>query len=89
MPDRFTVSPNYPNPFNPVTTFSYELPNRSDVNLKIYDLSGRLVADISKPEQSPGGHTIRWDASGHPSGVYVYQIRAGSESIRIKCVLLK
>ena len=89
LPSRFTVMPNYPNPFNPVTTFSYELPNRSDVTLKVYDLSGRMVSRITRTSQSPGEYSIHWDGTGHPSGVYLYRISAGSEVYGGKCVLMK
>lgn len=89
LPTRFTVSQNYPNPFNPVTTFSYSLPSVQNVTLEIYDLTGRSIARIYKPSQSPGSHSIRWDASGHASGVYIYKIMAKSKVYQGKCVLLK
>lgn len=66
---------NFPNPFNAATTISYWLPRAAEVNLSVYDLTGRLVATLVDAPQSPGEHFLRWDASRMNSGVYFIRLR--------------
>ncbi|MCF7805086.1 MAG: T9SS type A sorting domain-containing protein [Candidatus Marinimicrobia bacterium] len=81
---------NYPNPFNAETRIEFSLPNRSEVNLTVYDLRGRPVAHpIAGKTYGPGVHTIDWNASEMPSGIYFYRIRTGSKILTQKMVLLK
>ena len=61
MPLEFTVSQNYPNPFNPVTHIKYDLPEKSDVVLLIYDIMGREVATLINQQQEPGYRSVMWD----------------------------
>jgi len=80
LPRHFTLYQNYPNPFNPNTTIHYELPQRSDVRITIYDLLGRKVTTLVSEIQDAGYKSARWDASndkGQPvsAGVYFYQIK--------------
>ncbi|MDI6401519.1 cellulase family glycosylhydrolase [Balneolaceae bacterium ANBcel3] len=78
--DEFYLSQNYPNPFNPSTTISFHLPERSDVELTVYNMLGQRV-QILVQENKPGGrHTVTFDAKGHSSGVYMYRIRAGNHT---------
>lgn len=87
--NEFALQQNYPNPFNPVTTIHYELPQRSEVQITIFDLMGREIATLVSETQDAGYKTVQWDASNDPSGMYFYQIRA-SEFVQIrKMVLLK
>ena len=80
---------NYPNPFNPITTIQYELPQRSDVQITIYDLLGREVTMLVSETQDAGYKSIQWNASNVPSGTYFYQIKTG-EYVQIrKMILLK
>ena len=78
-PTGYKVFQNYPNPFNPTTTISYELPARSFVTLKVYDLLGREAGTLVNEVQEPGEHTIDWHG-GLASGVYIYRIEAASVS---------
>lgn len=85
---------NIPNPFNPNTDIRYYLPERTLVQLSIYDLSGRLIATLEKGIRDKGYHTGRWngrDANGNivSSGVYFYRLRAGKKSFSRKMVLLR
>ncbi len=89
IPTEFRLHQNYPNPFNPITTIQYELPQRSDVQITIYNLLGKKVATLVSETQEPGFKTIQWDASCHASGVYFYQIRVGEFVQTRKMVLLK
>lgn len=79
-PDRFELFNNYPNPFNPTTAISYQLPSISQVVLKVYDVLGREIATLCNEVQPAGTYAIQWDASGSSSGVYFYCLEARSLS---------
>ena len=94
VPVAYTLSPNYPNPFNPVTTLRYELPQRADVLLVIYDVSGREVTRLVDGFQPPGYHQVMWDGRTEngrkiPSGVYIARLVTPEYTKSIKMVLLK
>ncbi len=76
IPNKIGFHQNYPNPFNPTTTIQYELPQRSDVQITIYNLLGREVTTIVSETQDAGYQSIQWNASNVSSGMYFYQIRA-------------
>ena len=89
LPTEFALYRNYPNPFNPTTTFEFALPARQQVNLSIYDLNGHLIETLINSEKQAGNHTIKWNASGYSTGIYLYRFDAGEfHSIR-KCILMK
>lgn len=69
---------NFPNPFNPATTIEVTLPRREFVRLVVFDMLGRVVANLVDEVREPGTHRIRWDAGHLPSGVYVCRLRAGT-----------
>jgi Leucine-rich repeat (LRR) protein len=84
----------YPNPFNPVTTLSYDLPEDALVNVTIYDMVGRQVSTLISSQQSAGYKSIQWNATnsaGQPvsAGLYLYTIQAGEFRETKKMVLLK
>jgi len=85
----YTLFNNYPNPFNPTTIISYNIPEKSNVKIMILDISGRVVENLVNQSQEPGHYTVSWNASGHPAGVYFYRITAGSFTDVKKCILLK
>jgi hypothetical protein len=87
VPRRFALYANYPNPFNPSTSVSYELPAREEVTVKVYDLLGREVGTLVNGVQPAGIHTAVWDASGISSGVYFCQLTGAGRMARIKMVL--
>jgi parallel beta-helix repeat protein len=89
LPERFALSQNHPNPFNPSTAISYSLPEHSIISLSIYNLLGRRVATIFEGVQQAGEHSVTWDASAFPSGVYFARLEAGGHSESVKMVLLK
>ena len=76
-PSTFDLLQNYPNPFNPTTTITYRLSAVSQVTLKVYDVLGRLVTTVLDQKQTPGEHSVIFDAKHLSSGVYFYQLRAG------------
>jgi len=89
LPTSAHVSQNYPNPFNPTTTIQYELPQRSDVQITIYDLLGREVTTLVSGRQDAGYKSVQWNANDVPSGMYFYQIRTGEYVQTRKMVVLK
>ena len=93
-PEQFILYPNYPNPFNPVTTIRYDLSEESFVDITIYDMLGNVVNNLVKTNQSSGYKSIQWDATnnqGEPvsAGVYLYKIQAGDFADTKKMILLK
>jgi hypothetical protein len=89
IPKSFILSQNFPNPFNPVTTIRYQIPHRSKVLLKIYDVIGNEVADLINEEQEVGFYNIDFNAAKFSSGVYFYRLQAGSFVQTRKMILMK
>ena len=93
-PTAYSLSEAYPNPFNPMTKFNYEVPNIEHVSIKIYNLNGRHIKSLVNSIQNPGYKTAQWNATnnnGQPvsAGVYLYTIQAGDFIQTKKMVLLK
>jgi hypothetical protein len=93
-PTKYSLNNNYPNPFNPLTTISYDLPEDGFVNVSIYNVMGIHVKDLVNSQQNAGFKSIQWDATnnrGQPvsAGVYLYQIQAGDFVQTKKMVLIK
>ena len=94
IPDKFTLHQNHPNPFNPVTTLRYDLPEDTMVNITIYDMMGRVVRTMVNTQQNTGFKSVRWNAtndvgSSVSAGLYLYMIQAGDFRQTKKMVLLK
>lgn len=95
VPATYELSQNFPNPFNPSTTIRYGLPEAGAVTLKVYSLKGEEVAVLVRDEQqAPGYHAAVWNGRNTKgeivgSGIYWYQLRAGSFSQTLKMALLK
>ncbi len=89
IPESYIPNQNYPNPFNAQTTIRYALPEAADIEISIYNLLGQNVATLLDRPQQAGEHTITWDATDFPSGVYFYRIEAGEFAETRKMVLLK
>ncbi len=88
-PDEFTLSSAYPNPFNPVTTFHYGLPEVTHVKVVVYNITGAEVDVLEDGSQQAGYHQIIWNASNQPSGLYLVRMSAGDNSTVQKVLLLK
>jgi hypothetical protein len=86
---RYSLENNYPNPFNPATWITFTLPHRSGVELSIFNLSGIQVAALIDKTMDSGIHTIEWNASSSPSGVYICRLRAGPFSSTRKLLLVR
>jgi hypothetical protein len=89
LPDGFSLSQNFPNPFNPTTTIAFALPSGSQTNLQIVDILGRIVESRDLGYLNAGDHRIEYDASSLASGVYFYRVVTESGSLARKMVLLK
>ena len=94
LPMDYNLYQNFPNPFNPVTTLRYDIPENSHVTITIYDMLGRQVKTLINQTQNSGYRSVIWNATndyGKPvsAGVYLYQIRAGNFIQTKKMVLLK
>jgi len=92
VPFTYRLSQNYPNPFNPVTKFKFDIPagnNVQTVQIKVYDLLGKEVAEIVNGNLSPGKYEYEWDASALSSGVYFYKLTSGNFESTKKLVLNK
>jgi hypothetical protein len=89
QPNRLTLYPNYPNPFNPTTTFRFELAQPEWITLKIVDLLGREHATLVSGRLERGAHEVQWNATTGESGVYFVQLQSPtSRSVR-RVVLVK
>ncbi len=85
----FQLKQNYPNPFNPSTQIEFYLPEAERVYLQVYDILGRVVADLIDRRLAPGWHIITFDAGGRGSGLYFYRLKAGEFVETRKMVLLR
>ncbi len=89
LPVGFFLFQNYPNPFNPVTTVSFTLPRAMDADMRLYDITGKEVAEIFSGELPQGYHSMKIDGTRLASGVYTCRLVAGEYSSTIKLSLLK
>ena len=89
IPKEYSLLQNYPNPFNPTTTISFNLPSKSFISLKIFDLIGREQATIVSEEMSQGNYSRQWNAERFPSGIYFYRLQTGIFSETKKLLLLR
>lgn len=91
LPNGYRLLQNYPNPFNPTTTIGYAVTQRTYVEIKVYDVIGREVAELVNGVHNAGDYEIVWDARGYASGVYYYRISAGAGNFTAvrKLVLMK
>jgi len=89
LPLIFSLYQNYPNPFNSATVIKYSIPNSSRVIIKVYDILGSEVMTLLNEEKETGYHSIDFNESDLPSGVYFYRIQAGNFNDTKKMILIK
>jgi hypothetical protein len=89
MPVKFELMQNYPNPFNPSTKIKFGLPESGAALLEVYNTIGEKIATLIDGELPAGHHEAEWNASGIPSGIYLYKITAGNYVDIKKMMLLK
>lgn len=85
----FELKQNYPNPFNPSTVINYEIPKASKVTLKVYDMLGKEAAVLIDGYKEAGRYSVQFNAKDLPSGMYIYQLRAGGYASMRKMMLVK
>ena len=87
LPTEVSLSNAYPNPFNPVTMLTYDVPSDMAVSMGIYDIRGRLVDELVNAMREQGRYEITWNANQHSSGVYMVKMTAGS-AVKVQKVML-
>ncbi len=89
QPTTFALYGNYPNPFNPTTNITFDVPAAQHVKVSIYNVNGSLVETLVDEHKSPGRYTINWQASNRSSGTYFIRMVTEGYSKIQKCILLK
>ena len=94
IPETFTLFQNFPNPFNPVTSINYAIPEERFVTVSVYNVMGQKIVDLVNELNTAGYHNATWnstDIHGYPvsSGVYIYTITAGDYYAVKKMILMK
>ncbi|MBN1782559.1 family 43 glycosylhydrolase [bacterium] len=89
LPRHFGLEQNFPNPFNPLTHIGFQLPEKSYVSLRVTDVLGKEIGELAGKEFSAGDHSVTFDASSLPCGVYTYTLKTGDMIQTRKMMLLK
>ena len=94
VPEEYSLTQNYPNPFNPTTTISFSIPSEGNVQVNVYDITGRLITGLVDGNLSEGYHDVVWDGkdmfgSNVSAGLYIYSLQAEGVSLTRKMVLMK
>ena len=89
IPTAIDLNQNYPNPFNPVTQIDYDLPESSVVKLEVFNMMGQSMHTLDQGFREPGSYSLTFDATGLPSGTYVYRLTTNSQTLVRKMTLLK
>ena len=89
LSSSFSLGQNYPNPFNPVTTFNFYIPERMYTTLTVHNTLGQIVAVLLNGSVEAGHHTVKWNPNAIPSGIYFYELKAGSYRKALKMTVLK
>ena len=93
-PIEFALHQNYPNPFNPETNIQFDVAEKSDVTISIFNIVGQKVAPLVDGSMDPGVYTIKWNGlngkgSSLPSGMYIYEMKTSNYHSIKKLVLVK
>lgn len=89
VPEKFALSQNFPNPFNPSTKINFDIPYSSFVSLKVFDMSGKEVSALVNGTLTPGAYQYEFDAANLPSGTYFYKLETSDFTSTKKLILLK
>ncbi|MCX6138090.1 MAG: lamin tail domain-containing protein [Ignavibacteriales bacterium] len=85
----FVLNQNFPNPFNPTTTISYQLTSKSMVSLRVYDLLGKEIAELVNEQKEAGSYSVQFNARNLASGIYMVGLKAGNYSEMKKMTLIR
>jgi len=88
-PDEFVLYQNYPNPFNPSTIIQYTINRKQFVTIKVFDVLGNEVTTLVNEEKPAGDYEVEFNATGLPSGIYLYKMIAGSFTVTKKMTIVK
>ena len=94
LPGEYSLSQNYPNPFNPTTNISFSVVNSGEISLKIYDLSGKEINELTDNFYTPGTYNVIWDATDFngnqvSSGIYIYQLKSNDGILSNSMILMR
>ena len=92
LPSKLTLAQNYPNPFSsgrPITRISFTIASAAQVRLTVYNLLGDHIATLMNESKATGSYHVDWDAAGFPSGIYLYKLETGGNTITRRMTLLK
>ena len=89
VPIVYSLKQNYPNPFNPLTKIKFDVARLIDVNITVYDVTGRLIQTLVNERLQPGSYETAFDGSRLSSGVYFYRMESGNFRETKKLLLLK
>ena len=89
LPGTFALSQNFPNPFNPVTSITFTVPQAGQVTLEVFDMLGRSVEVLVSEERPAGTYEVKLDGTALSSGVYIYRLSAGDQTAVRKMILMK
>jgi len=89
LPEGYSLDQNYPNPFNPTTSIRYSINEPAFTTLRVFDMLGREVSILVKDRVSAGTHTVTFDATGLPSGIYIYQLQSNGLTMTKQMSLIK
>ncbi len=89
VPAEYSLRQNFPNPFNPSTTITYDVAHTGLVVLNVYNLLGQQVATLVNGTKEPGSYKVSWNGDGLPSGIYFYKMQSGSFTATKRMLLLK
>ena len=87
LPNQYTLEQNYPNPFNPTTKIRFSIPKESSVKLVVYNMLGQVVSNIFNGRLEAGTHSVEFDGSSIPSGIYFYRLEVDN-FVKIKKMTL-
>ena len=89
LPTSIALGNAYPNPFNPSTSISYDISSEMDVNINVYDVRGRMVAELVSGIKDQGRYEVMWNADNYSTGIYFIQLVAGNTTKTQKIMLVK
>ncbi len=88
-PELIELNQNYPNPFNPATTISFFIPEAVKIKLSVFNVVGQPIAVLEEGTLNAGEYQYEWNATGYPSGMYIYQLEVGNKVMTRKMTLVK
>ena len=89
IPKEYSLSQNFPNPFNLLTKIRYEIPKEGNISIKVFDILGREITTLLNKHEKPGSYEIEWNTHDFASSIYFYQLKAGDYIQTKKMILLR